>query len=153
MNIFLMNQENSNIATIEKIEKIRASLLKPTMKASIQVLVFTLYEKEATSNNANEFLKFFSYPVVKYYGVENASENFILKDKEKYFREWKHRYYENIKVEIGSILSYGKIVEVKVVFDYQLDNGIKQLEGESKHLLTMEKINGKYLITSIELDN
>jgi len=113
-------------------------------------VVLYFYRREETSNNANEFVNFFSYPVTKYYREEYASKEFILKDKEKYFRDWGQRIYKNIRVNIIDIIANDEI-KIKVVFNYVLNNGIKQIEGVSTHYLTIKKINGEPLITRIEL--
>jgi hypothetical protein len=123
---------------------------KYIFRENSKALALSLYKKEAISNNANEFISFFSYPVTKYYREEYASKEFILKDKEKYFRDWGQRIYKNIRVNIIDIIANDG-VKIKVVFDYVLNNGIKQIEGVSTHYLTIKKINDKPLITRIEL--
>ena len=113
-------------------------------------LVLSLYKKEMTSNSADEFLEFFHYPVQTYYRTKNASKESIKKDKTNYFRDWKKRTYSNMKVELISS-NNNEFAKVKIVFDYLLDNGKKELKGVSQHLLSIKKIDGKLLIVAIEL--
>jgi len=120
------------------------------VEENLRKLALSFYKKEEISNNPNEFIDFFSYPILKYYGKENASQEYMLENKRKYFKDWEQRIYQNIKADIVGKGSDGSI-EVKIVFDYQLNNGAKQIEGVSSHFLTIKNINGKALITSIGL--
>ena len=113
-------------------------------------MALSFYKKEEISNNPYEFIDFFSYPIIKYYGEEYVSKEFMLENKEKYFQDWEQRIYTNIKTDIVEIVS-DDIIKIKVVFDYQLNNGTRMIEGTSNHLLTIKKIHGKALITSIGL--
>ncbi len=128
----------------------------PTIKKSIsfedeaKALVDALYKKEMTSNNPKDFISFFHYPIKVYYRTKNASKKMILKDKRNYFRDWKKRDYSNIKLEIISSKD-DEVAKVKIVFNYLLDNGKKELKGVSRHLLTVKKIDGEVLISAIEL--
>jgi len=113
-------------------------------------LVLALYHREMTSNNPDDFVEFFNYPIQTYYRKKNASKGFLLADKKNYFKDWSKRTYNNINVEV--IDSKDNIfTKVKIVFNYILSNGKKELKGISKHLLTVEKINNQQLITNIEV--
>ncbi|MCK5854474.1 MAG: hypothetical protein KAG56_04580 [Sulfurovaceae bacterium] len=123
---------------------------KKSFEESAKELVLSLYKKETISNDADDFVEFFSYPMVKYYRTKDASKAFILKDKKNYFKDWAKRTYGNIKVEtVGTPTD--EVVKVKIIFDYLLDNGKKELKGESRHLLTVKSVEGRLVIVSIEL--
>ena len=113
-------------------------------------LVLSLYKKEMTSNHADDFIGFFHYPLTQYYRETNASKAFVLNDKKKYFKDWGKRVYKNMKVEVIDSDNQ-KETKVKIVFDYMIDNGKKELTGVSRHLLTIIEVNNQLLIKSIEL--
>ena len=123
---------------------------KKSFEDSAKELVLSLYNKEMNSNSADEFVEFFSYPMKRYYRTKDATKEFIKKDKERYFHDWKKRIYKNMRLDIVGKAT-DEVAKVKIVFDYLLDNGKKELKGVSKHLLTVKKINGKLLITNIEV--
>ena len=141
-------------------QQIVVKALKPSAKKPVpstisfqdkaKALVLSLYKKEMSSNNPNDFVAFFDYPLHKYYREENAPKGFVLKDKEKYFKAWSKRVYKNMKVEVLDAKNK-KETKVKIVFDYVISNGKKELKGVSRHLLTVIEVNGKVFIKSIEL--
>jgi len=114
-------------------------------------LVRSLYIKEMSSHNPKEFIDFFRYPVSTYYHTKNASQEMVEKDKANYFKNWSQRLYKNIKIKIISSDEKEKEVHVKIIFDYLLNNGKKELKGTSQHLLTVKEVHGKLLITKVEL--
>ena len=112
-------------------------------------LVTDFYTKETSSNNANDFVDFFNYPVKTYFRHKNVNKAKIIKDKKDYFKSWKHRTYTNITT---TLVSYDdKNAKVKISFNYEINNGKKTLKGVSKHLLTIINIEGKALISKVEL--
>ena len=114
-------------------------------------LVRSLYTKEMSSHNPKEFVDFFNYPVSTYYHSKNASQEMVEKDKRDYFKNWSQRLYKNIKIKIVSSNEKEKEVRLKIIFDYLLNNGKKEIKGTSQHLLTVKEIKGKLLITKVEL--
>ncbi|MBU1666886.1 hypothetical protein KKC13_00560 [bacterium] len=114
-------------------------------------LVRSLYTKEMSSQHPEDFVHFFNYPIPTYYRSKNATKEMVLKDKEAYFKNWSKRLYKNIKIEIVGSNEEEKEVRVKIIFDYLLNNGENELNGKSQHLLTVKEINGKLLITKVEL--
>jgi uncharacterized protein YfaS (alpha-2-macroglobulin family) len=140
-------------ATTQKSPILKTPVVKKeslSFESQAKALVRSLYKKEMTSTNANDFVSFFHYPMEVYYRTKNASKEIILKDKENYFRDWKKRVYKNIKLDVISSKN-DEVAKIKIVFDYRLDNGKKELKGVSRHLLTVKKIDGELLIGSIEL--
>ena len=131
---------------------------KPTQKTTQQMrnsqaesLVRSLYTKEMSSQNPEEFVHFFNYPLSTYYRSKNATQAMVIQDKKDYFKDWSQRLYKNLQVEIVKSEEETKEVELKIIFDYLLNNGEKELKGKSQHLLTVKEIKGKLLITKIEL--
>ncbi len=119
-----------------------------------QELVKEIYTKEMNSNNPNEFIQFFKFPLNIYFRTKNFKKEELLKDKREYFKKWSKRIYSNIKTEVikaSSITKLSKQIEVKISFDYTLYNGKKRLKGRSNHLITLTAQNHKLLVTSIEL--
>jgi len=112
-------------------------------------LVEELYKTEMNSNDALEFSKFFHYPLTLYFRTKNASKDFILNDKKNYFTDWSKRIYNNMHIEVLS-QTKGR-VELKIVFDYIINNGKKVLKGESRHFIIVENIGDRVLITAIGL--
>jgi len=121
------------------------------LNAQAVALVRSLYTQEMSSHKPKEFLHFFNYPVSTYYRTKNASQAMVEKDKQDYFKNWLQRLYKNIKTEIITSNVKEKEVQVKIIFDYLLNNGKKEINGTSQHLLTVKEINGKLLITKVEL--
>ena len=112
-------------------------------------LVKELYRVEMSSNNEFDFIKFFHYPLAQYYHTKHASKDDVLKDKKSYFKNWSKRFYNHIAVEV--LNSSHHKAELKIEFDYSLNNGKKVLKGHSKHFLSVEEINGKVVITKVGL--
>jgi hypothetical protein len=104
-------------------------------------------------NNPNEFVALFHYPIVTYYRTKNATREDIIKDKKNYFQKWTERKYSGIKLHTVSVNHKRKEIKIKIVFEYILKNGVKELTGVSRHLLTLREIGGKLLITKVELAN
>jgi uncharacterized protein YfaS (alpha-2-macroglobulin family) len=113
-------------------------------------LVQDLYNKEMNSNNENEFIAFFNYPLKSYFRNKEVSQEHILKDKKNYFKSWSKRDYTNMKVTV--ISQTDEKVKVKVSFNYVISNGDKSLRGKSKHLLTVIEVKGKALVSSVQLN-
>ena len=125
-------------------------LKKESFENRAKALVLSLYKKEMSSTNPDEFMEFFSYPVAKYYREKDASKEFVKKDKANYFRDWSKRSYSNMKVELMSSIG-DEVAKVKIVFDYVIDNGKKELKGVSRHLLSVKEVGGRILIVGVEV--
>ncbi|NEW61001.1 hypothetical protein GSY74_06855, partial [Sulfurovum sp. bin170] len=122
-----------------------------TIESKAKKIVKSLYYREMQRNNPDEFIELFHYPISTYYRTQNATKEDIVKDKQEYFKKWTKRVYSNIRLSIVSADHSKKEVKVKIVFDYLLKNGEKELEGVSRHLLTLGEVGGKLLITKVEL--
>ena len=124
-----------------------------TTKESLSVravsLVKELYNKEMSSNNEKDFTDFFNYPLTHYFRNKSATKETILKDKKNYFKSWKTRNYNDMKVIVLS--ENEKEVKVEVSFNYSISNGKKTLRGKSKHLLSVVDVKGKALVSSVGL--
>ena len=131
-------------------KKRKTSNPKISFNKEAKALILALYTKEMSSNNPDEFVDFFNYPVENYYRKKNASKTFVLADKKNYFKDWSKRIYNNINIEIVTSEN-DQQAKVKIVFDYTLANGKKELKGKSKHLLTVKDINGQLRISRIEI--
>ena len=139
-------KKESNVSTVNTITNTSSH---HSFKEQAQSLVKELYTKEMTSNDPQEFVKYFHYPLEVYYRSRNVTKEKIIKDKKNYFQDWSKRNYTNIKTEI--VKEASAEVKVKITFNYLLDNGKKTLKGESKHFLTVKKIDHKLFISKIEL--
>jgi len=134
--------------TMNKIPKI-VSVSTESLSSKAKKLIEEIYTTEMNSNDEIVFSKFFHYPMSLYFRTENASKDDVLKDKKNYFKDWSKRVYNNMKIEIISS-SEGK-VELKIGFNYIINNGKKVLKGESTHYLTVEEFNEKILVTRVGL--
>jgi hypothetical protein len=101
------------------------------------------------SDNPEEFVKFFSFPVVRYFGHKSVARDYIIKDKERYFKDWSEREYKNIKIETVRLSSKRGEAKIKITFNYLLKGSKKEIKGVSRHILTIKEIDGKVLITKI----
>ncbi len=137
------------IIVLDKIKEKKADNISLEDKA--KALVKKLYYREMQSNNPQDFIELFSYPLSQYYHKKNVTKRDIIKDKVKYFRDWTKRDYQNIKLKTIRLDKKEKEATIKITFDYTLKNSKKELKGVSKHLLTIKEINGKVLITKIEV--
>jgi uncharacterized protein YfaS (alpha-2-macroglobulin family) len=124
-------------------------ITKENFEKRAKELVEKLYQTEMNSNNELEFTQFFNFPLSLYFRTKNASKDDILKDKKTYFKDWSKRHYSNIKIEV--LNSSKSKAQIKILFNYTINSGKKILEGESKHFLMAEYINGKILITAVGL--
>jgi uncharacterized protein YfaS (alpha-2-macroglobulin family) len=133
-----------------KIKQIVSSK-KESFLERAKALVKKLYTLEMNSNNELEFSEFFQYPLTQYYRTKDASKEEVLKDKKSYFKDWSKRIYNNMKIEV--IKHSAHKAEVKIEFDYIINNGKKVLKGESKHFLTVEEDkNAKVFISRVGLN-
>ena len=128
---------------------IHAISSKKSLSKRAKTMVKRLYQTEMNSNNPLEFVNFFHYPMSLYYRTKEAKKEDILKDKSKYFLEWKERVYSN--VDIKEISKTKEMVQLQITFDYVLNNGTKILKGTSKHFLTLKEFGEKVLITKVSL--
>jgi hypothetical protein len=99
--------------------------------------------------NPKEFTKLFHFPLKKYFHIKNASSKDIIKDKENYFKDWQKRIYKNIKLDTLNIDKKAKKITIEISFNYILKNNKKELKGKSKHIVTIQEINGKLFIVEI----
>ena len=126
-----------------------ATVPKESLDEKAKKLIEKIYTTEMNSNDEVEFSKFFHYPMSLYFRTKNASKDDVLKDKKTYFKDWSKRVYTNMKIEI--IESSDKKIELKILFDYTINSGKKVLQGESKHFLTVEEVEGKVVVTRVGL--
>ncbi|MCH9740514.1 MAG: hypothetical protein K0U38_06700, partial [Epsilonproteobacteria bacterium] len=129
----------------------KSSKPTPTLESKAKTVVQNLYRKEMHSSNAHEFVNLFAYPLSNYYRTKNASKEDVLKDKEKYFKEWTKRVYSNMKLTTTTIDKKSKEVTIKIEFDYVISNSKKELTGVSRHLVTVKEIGGELLISKIKI--
>ena len=125
------------------------ALKKENFSKRAKELVKELYQTEMSSNNELDFIKFFNYPLERYFRIKQASKDDLLKDKKTYFKSWSKRNYSNMHLEVVNISE--KIAEIKIVFNYTINNEKKVLKGESKHFLRVKEIGGEVLITGVGL--
>ena len=123
------------------------SLVKKSLSSRAVSLVKKLYNREMNSNNENDFIEFFHYPLTDYFRHKDATKEIVLEDKKSYFKSWKTRKYSNIKVIVLS--KNDKEVKIKISFDYTISNGKKTVNGKSKHLLTVIEFKDKALVSSV----
>jgi len=141
------------ISKIELDENKKGAKKVPSTKVPFSgqalALVTDFYTKESRSNNADEFIGFFLYPVKTYFRDKNVDRSKIIADKNNYFKSWKNRTYTNITTTLVS--NDEKTAKVKISFNYEINNGKKTLKGVSKHLLTILNMGGKPYISEVEL--
>ncbi len=139
-------KEATSIIIRDKTETATESLSTQAKK-----VVRNLYLQEMKNNNPQDFLEFFHYPISLYYRTPNANQETVRQDKENYFKKWGKRNYRNLQLSTVKLDQTHQEVQVKIVFDYQIENSEKSLTGVSKHLLTLKEIAGKLLITRVEV--
>jgi len=119
------------------------------LESRAKALVKKLYYREMQSSNPQDFVELFHYPLKKYFHKKNVTAKDIIKNKADYFKKWTKREYSNIRLDIVSIDKAHKKATIKITFDYILKNSQKELKGTSRHLVTVQKINGELLIVEV----
>ncbi len=110
------------------------------------------YMLEASSTNPNDFIKYFNYPIARYFNHRAVDKEYMLDDKAEYNREWRYKKYDIKDIKIINKNLKAKIYRVKITFGYKLKNSRgKTLRGISRHLITFREIKGKLLIDKIEI--
>lgn len=118
----------------------------------IKNLAREYYMLEASSANPNDFIKYFNYPITRYFNHKITSKDEMLEDKANYNKEWPHRSYDIKDIEIVNKNLSAKVYRVKITFGYKLKNPKgKTIKGVSLHLITFREIKGRLLIDKIEI--
>jgi uncharacterized protein YfaS (alpha-2-macroglobulin family) len=131
---------------------VQVASAKDDIKMEATKLVKEFYTKEMNSNNELEFVKFFHFPIETYFRKNNFTKESLIKDKRDYFKEWSKRLYSNLKTKVIHYTKPYEKLQIKVSFNYKLYNGKKFLEGESNHIVTLQKKENGLFIISIELE-
>ena len=116
----------------------------------IKAKVRDFYVLETKSLDARDFISYFAYPIENYFNNKNATKEAMLKNKDKYNREWYKKSYNILNIWITKTDKKAQRYTVKILFSYELESKDAQgLVGVTTHQLTLGNIHGELKILSL----
>ncbi len=95
------------------------------------------YDLESSSSDPGEFVKFFKYPLKRYFGRHDLSADDIERDRLRYFKSWPVRKY---KIKDISVFPLGDSeIEAEVSFEYTISDSHRKISGSSRQKLRLKR--------------
>ena len=120
-------------------------------KERVKALVREYYLLEESNADPKEFLKYFHFPLQRFFNKSDVIKSDILQNRERSNRDWIKKRYNISDIIVVSEDTEQQHYKVKIVFGYLLDNSKKVLEGVSQHLLSISYRDGKFAIDEVSL--
>jgi uncharacterized protein YraI len=112
---------------------------KNSQSIANQAEEFVRFQVYGSNSNSEEYYRSIYADKVHFYSKEDASQNFIIKDKEKYFKRWPifEYQYRSGSYSVKSH-TYPFLVDAIIIAEFEVQNSEKIISGTVNSFLTLQ---------------